>query len=218
MIRYGDLLSTSGLQLSYKPKHSTTMCSLTLTEVVNYYRKRDSNIYAVFIDASQALGRVKYNQHFSILIKKGIPAIIVRIIMDMYENQESHVTWNGTYGDYLKCSNGVRQGGVASPVLFTIYMDELTTRLEKSGIGCFIEHQYYGCISYADDLVLLCPSVKGLQKIVAICEKYGIMYNITYNANKSMCLAFDRTMTQVETIMIAFLFPKGKQVGVCQMC
>ncbi len=44
---------------------------------------------------------------FSILIKKGIPAIIVRIIMDMYENQESCVTWNGTYGNYFKCSNVV---------------------------------------------------------------------------------------------------------------
>ncbi len=84
--------------------------------------------------------------------------------MDMYENQESCVTWNGTYGDYFKCSNGVRQGGVASPVLFTIYMDEPTTRLEYSGTGYFIGHQYYGCINYTDDLVLLCPSVKGLQQ------------------------------------------------------
>ncbi len=37
---------------------------------------------------------------FSILIKKGIQAIIVRIIMNMYENQESCVTWNGMYGDF----------------------------------------------------------------------------------------------------------------------
>ncbi len=50
-------------------------------------------------------------------------------------------------------SNGVQQEGVASPVLFAIYMDELTTRLDKSGTGCFIGHQYYGCITYADDLV-----------------------------------------------------------------
>ncbi len=113
--------------------------------------------------------------------------------MDMYENRESRITWNGTYGDYFKCSNGVRQGGIASPVLFTIYMDELKTRLEKSGTGCFIGHQYYGCISYADDLVLLCPSVKGLQKMSAFCEKYGIMCNTTYNAKKFMCLAFHRT-------------------------
>ncbi len=111
----------------------------------------------------------------------------------MYENQESRVIWNGTYGEYFKCGNGVRQGGVAFPVLNTIYMDELTTRLEKSGTGCFIGHQYYGCISYADDLVLLCSSVKGLQRMATICEMYGIMYNNIYNAKKSMCLAFDRT-------------------------
>ncbi len=55
------------------------------------------------------------------------------------------------------------------------------TRLEKSGTGCFIGHQYYGCITYADDLVLLCPSVKGLWKMTAICAK------------GTMCLAFDRT-------------------------
>ncbi len=72
-------------------------------------------------------------------------------------------------------------------------MDELTIRFEKSGTDCFIGHQYYRCISYSDDLVLLCPSVKGLQKMAAICEKYGIMYNITYNAKKSMYLTFDRT-------------------------
>ncbi len=113
---------------------------------------------------------------------------------------KSRVTWNGTYGDYSKFSNGVRQGGVASPVLFTIYMDEFTTTLEKSGTGCLKGHQYYGCISYADDLVLLCPSVKGLQKIAAIYGKYGIMYNITYNTKKSMCLAFDRTKDYNDSI------------------
>ncbi len=83
MIRYGDVLSTSGLQFSYKPKHSDTMCNLTLKEEVNYYRKRHSNIYAVFIDASKAFDRVKYDRLFSILIKKGIPAIIVQITIDM---------------------------------------------------------------------------------------------------------------------------------------
>ncbi len=69
MIRYGDLLSTSGLQFSYKRKHSSTMCSLTLKEVVNYYRKRHSNIYAVVIDASKDFDRMKYDQLFR--LKKG---------------------------------------------------------------------------------------------------------------------------------------------------
>ncbi len=44
MNRYGDVLSTSGLQFLYEPRHSTTMCSLTLKEVVNCYRKRHSKM------------------------------------------------------------------------------------------------------------------------------------------------------------------------------
>ncbi len=55
---------------------------------------------------------------------------------------------------------------MASPIMFTVYIDELICYLQKSGIGCFIGQEYYGCLSYADDFVLPCPSVKGLQRMV----------------------------------------------------
>ncbi len=35
--------------------------------------------------------------------------------------------------------------------MFTVYIDELICRLQRSGIGCFIGQEYYGCLSYADD-------------------------------------------------------------------
>ena len=47
--------------------------------------------------------------------------------------------------------NGVKQGAILSPILFSIYMDGLFEQLEKSGVGC----HYTGCIGYADDLTLL---------------------------------------------------------------
>ena len=68
--------------------------------------------------------------------------------------------------------NGVKQGGVLSATLFCIYMDELISRLEHSGIGCYIGSEYYVNISYADDLKLLCPSTKGLQKMLDICDVF----------------------------------------------
>ncbi len=65
-------------------------------------------------------------------------------------------------GKYFNSIHGVRQGGVVSPLMFTVYIDELICCLQKSGIGCFIGQEYYGCLSYADDFVLLCLSVKGI--------------------------------------------------------
>ena len=32
--------------------------------------------------------------------------------------------------------NGVKQGGVLSPILFAIYTDGLLKRLEDTGVGC----------------------------------------------------------------------------------
>ncbi len=45
--------------------------------------------------------------------------------MDMHERQESRAMWDNEYGDYFKCINVVHQGGVVSPLMFTICMDEL---------------------------------------------------------------------------------------------
>ena len=85
--------------------------------------------------------------------------------------------------------NGVKQGGVLSPVLFCIYMDEQPHRLEKSGAGCYIGKQFYGGFGYADDLNVLCPSINGLQKLISICEKFGHEYEIIFNAKKTVCIA-----------------------------
>ncbi len=43
-----------------------------------------------------------------------------------------------------------KNGSFVSPVLFTIYMDQLLNRLEKSGLGCHIGAYYYGSFGYAD--------------------------------------------------------------------
>ena len=44
---------------------------------------------------------------------------------------------------------------------------------------------------YADDLCIFSPSVSGLRKLMHCCEKYGDIFNITYNVNKSYCMVID---------------------------
>ena len=58
----------------------------------------------------------------------------------MYTNQHLKVLWNNTASRYFNTKNGVKQGGVLSPILFTVYIDELLLRLQSSGYGCMIGH------------------------------------------------------------------------------
>ena len=81
-------------------------------------------------------------------------------------------------------SNGVRQGGVLSPLLFSVYVDELLEKLKKNGVGCYIGHNFVGALGYADDIILLCPSVKGLKNMISMCEEYAESHDILFNGEK----------------------------------
>ncbi len=49
--------------------------------------------------------------------------------MDKYDRLESRASCENEYGEYFVCNDGVRQGGGLSPMMFTIYMDELLNQL-----------------------------------------------------------------------------------------
>ena len=86
--------------------------------------------------------------------------------------------------------NGVKQGGVLSPILFCVYLDELLKRLERTGVGCFIGHHFFGSVGYADDVKLLSPSITGLQTLVNTCEQFSQEYDVTFNTKKTLCICY----------------------------
>ena len=63
---------------------------------------------------------------------------------------------------------GVRQGGVLSPVLFAIYMDVLIVRLRDAGYGCRLLNEFYGCMLYADDILLLAHSQNAMRHMLRV--------------------------------------------------
>ena len=63
-------------------------------------------------------------------------------------------------------SDGVRQGGILSPYLFCVYMDDLSKKLNNVNTGCFMGTALINNLMYADDLVILAPSKCGLIYVV----------------------------------------------------
>ncbi len=92
--------------------------------------------------------------------------------------------WGNVRSHRFEPIKGVKQGGVLSPILFSIYMDELLLRLKKSGIGCHIGNVFVAALAYADDVTLICPTLESLKMIIKICEDYASEYNVAFNGNK----------------------------------
>jgi len=85
---------------------------------------------------------------------------------------------------------GVRQGGVLSPCLFAIFIDGIVHKINALNIGCYYNNVCVSIFMYADDILLLAPTVTGLQLLFNVCEAELADIDMHLNIKKSMCLRF----------------------------
>ncbi|CAG9129758.1 unnamed protein product [Plutella xylostella] len=177
-------------QFGFRPGLSTESAICALKHTVRYYTDRRTPVYAAFLDLSKAFDLVSYDKLWLKLQELKLPSEVINIFRYWYSNQSNVVKWANTYSDeyILKC--GVRQGGLSSPALFNIYIDQLIVELSNTTSGCSIDGLMINNISYADDMVLLSPSISALRKLLCICEKYAESHGLQYNVRKSELLVF----------------------------
>ena len=196
--RQSEALKTSHYQYGFKPNSSTVLCSTMVNETVQYYTENGGKpVYVLLLDASKAFDKVAFNVLFNELRNRSVCPRITKLLYYMYTNQVCTVKWNNELSDCFNVSNGVKQGGVISPLLFSCYIDNLFSQLQHSGLGCHVGLSYAGAFGYADDIALLAPSLQCLKGMISICEEYARSHSITFNPNKSKLLCYNADLTRV---------------------
>ena len=196
LIVWGHLLSSDSLQFGYKVGTGTAQCSWMVMEVANYYMRNGTFPIMTLLDCSKAFDMCKYSILFRKLMEKGLPAVVVRALIMVYERQYAWVRWGKARSDLFSIVNGTRQGSVLSPTLFAVYMDEILTSLRDLGVGCYVGEVFMGALWYADDLVLLAPSRTALQLMLNVCQDFGSKNNLLFSTDpdpiksKTKCVFF----------------------------
>ena len=54
-------------------------------------------------------------------------------------------------------------------------MDVLIVRLRSSGFGCYLFGVYFGCLMFADAILLLAHTVSAMRHMLKICDFYACM-------------------------------------------
>ena len=177
LLIWGHLLSTDSLQFGFKANTSTTQCTWLVQEVIGHYLRNGSHPIVTVLDCSKAFDTCKFSILFEKLIKSGIPPVVIRTLMTMYQQQYAWTRWGQAVSSRFPISNGTRQGSMASPALWSVYLDLLIKELRQLGVGCHVAGMYMGVVVYADDVLLMAPFRSPKQLMLNQCQDYASGHN-----------------------------------------
>ena len=90
---------------------------------------------------------------------KNISKMFIGVLLYWLLKSFVSVRWGGALSFWYRINAGVRQGGILSHAL---YMDPLIMRLRALDLGCKPFDKYYGCLLYADDILLMSHTVNAM--------------------------------------------------------
>ena len=155
------------------------------------------------LDASKPFDKVNLLVLFNKLYKKHLCPLTLHLLINSYCSQKMRIRRNGAYSDTFTICNGVKQGGVLSPLLFNIYLEELLLKLEAQGLECHRNGMYVDAFIYADDITILAPTSTSLNKMLDTCKQYADDVNLTFMPAKLNACTFTIQILQIFQIILS---------------
>ena len=194
LLLWGHLLTSDSLQFGFKANTSTSQCTWLVSEIAQHLLRTGSNPIVTVLDCTKAFDLCKFSTLFKRLLDTGIPPIVVRCLMVMYEDQYGWVKWGQAESERFSITNGTRQGAILSPFFWAVYCDLLIKELRKLGVGAHIAGMFMGVACYADDVVLIAPCRQAMQMMLNTVKSFADRYNISFSTDpepkksKSKCI------------------------------
>ena len=191
-------------------KHTGCLSAIAVVkETIFHYNSEMSDVYCASIDCSKAFDKINWAILLQKLSGTSLPKIFVDIIFCMYANSYVSTRFNGVNSDPWKVGNGTRQGGILSPFLFSYYIDEILHEISTNYDGCSLMGYKTNIICYADDIICLSPSLKGLQTILNRTADILKKLCLSVNAEKSNFIIFRQNNRRIPQICHANVFLNG---------
>jgi hypothetical protein len=181
-------------QIGFSKKSRTSDHLFVLKCLVDkYINSGGKQLFVCFVDFRKAFDTVFVSGIRLKLLRNNINGYFYRILGNMHGNNYMSVKLDNKLTGPFKSQLGVKQGDVLNPNIFKIFLNDFGTLIDKSEIGAKLSHNTIGCLSYADDLVLISDSKQGLQKQLDILDTYCKDWCLTVSINKTKKNIFNKT-------------------------
>lgn len=181
------------VQAGFRKGYSTIDHIFTLSALVQKQLVRGKKLYAAFIDFKKAFDLVNRDKLWEVLHKRGVRGRMLMALKGMYALVQAKVRVGGEFTDSFSCPCGLKQGETCSPVLFSLFINELACDVVckgKHGIQLFPDLFQLLILLFADDVVLLSDTVIGLQNQLNILHDTAQRLGLIVNLQKSNVVVF----------------------------
>ena len=164
----------------------------TLTSIIHIHIQRSRKIYTAFVDFKQAFDLVDQDLLWSKLYQVGLSSRLIAVLRSLYSQAGVRVRGDGCRSELVGITKGVLQGDSLSPLLFSLFINDLAEYMSERGAKGMSINQDVGptVLLYADDLVLLGHNRIELQRMLNFLHDYCRVNKLTVNCTKTKVVVF----------------------------
>ena len=184
---------TGEQQAGFKSGYSCIDHVYTLLACVQKQFVNNRKLYVAFIDFEKCFDTIDRNLLWPILIKNNIKGKLLKCIKSMYHSVKACIRSRENLTEQITCTLGVKQGDICSPILFSIFINELALEVitnGRHGAHFLLDTYELFILLLADDVALISETPVGLQNQLNNLCRSAKSLKLKVNLNKSNVVVF----------------------------
>ena len=185
-------------QAGFRKDFRTTDQLFIIRTILQQAKHSKRKLYCCFVDFKKAFDLVPRESLWQVLERRGMLGRVLSSLQSMYKQDEACVLTSEGPTEMFECNIGVKQGCPASPLLFSLYLDELETLLEDASenIDCpRLAQLLIAILMFADDIALFSYFPRGLQHQLNILQEFCTARGLKVNVLKTKTMVFESRRT-----------------------
>jgi hypothetical protein len=176
------------MQFGFRRGKSCIDATFVLTQLIEQQKKRGKGVGLAFLDIRKAYDRVWREGLWKVLEELGYGGKFLSILKALYKDNRVIANLADAQSAPVVQEVGLKQGCNLSPMLFALYIRDLSIKLQNSGHGVEYAGIRIPALFFADDMVLLGKTEDELKKLLKITGDFAVERKLEFNGKKSMVI------------------------------